>query len=101
MKQIIDGKRYDTETAEQIGREVFSTPNDFEYWEETLFRTQKGNFFFHGEGGAGSRYAKSLGNRITGGSCRIWKATEEEAKNWLARINPEKAESIFGEFPEA
>ena len=41
MKQVIDGKRYDTETAERVAYDDNSLPvNDFNNWDETLYRTK-------------------------------------------------------------
>jgi hypothetical protein len=53
MKKIIDGKRYDTETAEYVYRwdnGRFST--DFRYYFKVLYRTQKGAWFIYHDGGA-------------------------------------------------
>jgi len=83
MKKIIDGKRYDTETAER----VHSWHNgyhagDFHQCEEALYRTRKGTFFLHGEGGALSKYATPHGN-MTGGGEDITPLTPKEAMEWL------------------
>ena len=52
MKQIINGKKYDTETAERLACEDAGLPvNDFAYWCEELYRKKTGEFFLHGEGG--------------------------------------------------
>ena len=69
MKKIIDGKRYDTNVAE----EVASWDNgyygrDFNQCEETLYRTTKGAWFTVGSGGPLSKYAKHVGNGTSGQS---------------------------------
>jgi hypothetical protein len=56
MRQIIDCKRYDTETATLIGEADSlhagaSSTSDFNYWEAGLYRTPRGNYFLAGEGG--------------------------------------------------
>lgn len=83
MKAIIDGKRYDTETATVIAEwsngYLYS---DFAYCAETLYRTKKGTWFLNGEGGAHSRYGRSVGDRICGGS-RIVPLSDAEAREWL------------------
>jgi hypothetical protein len=91
MKRIIEGKVYDTNTAEEIESDSFSNPSDFHYWEETLYRTEKGAFFFHGEGGPMSHYARDIGNNSTTGSERIWAVDENEAREWLSKHNVARA----------
>ena len=82
MKQMIDGKMYNTDTAEEIG----SWSNhlgygDFRSCSEELYRTEKGNYFLHGKGGAMSRYAESYGDSVSGGSAII-PMDKEEAFEW-------------------
>jgi len=60
MKKIIEGKAYDTDTAEEIVYHCYSHLKDFNYIEETLYRTKKGNFFLVGRGGAMTRYARAV-----------------------------------------
>jgi hypothetical protein len=63
MKAIIDGKRYDTETATEIcdvsPRGFYR--GDFRYEDTQLYRTPRGNWFLAGEGGPMSRWARSVG----------------------------------------
>ncbi len=97
MKKIIDGKRYDTTTAEKIAKWSNNYyPNDFNYMEETLYRTPKGAWFLHGEGGGLSRYAQSYGNSSGWGSdLRV--LTPAEARAWLERRDcPDELEEYFG-----
>ena len=56
MKKIINGRKYDTETA--IKMFCFDhEPEDRLYrYSETLYRKQNGEFFLHGEGGPASIY---------------------------------------------
>ena len=69
MKQVIDGKTYNTETATEIHNHNNGLgKGDFRYLDESLYKTPKGRFFLAGEGGAMTRYAKSYGNTSTGGS---------------------------------
>lgn len=51
MKKVINGKVYNTETAEEVASYSFSNSNDFRYIREKLYRTKKGNWFLYGEGG--------------------------------------------------
>lgn len=83
MKAIIDGKRYDTETA----TEVASYDNglgysDFRQLSETLYRTKNGRWFTSGEGGPMTSYARPAGDMRTGGRA-IRPLSDEEARSWL------------------
>jgi len=89
MRQIIAGKAYDTDKADQI---YFCSNGysrtDFKYVEETLYRTRKGRWFLYGRGGPLTRYAESCGdNSYTGGS-RIEPLSENEARDWLMSHAP-------------
>jgi len=72
MKKIINGKRYDTETAEMVADDSYSNYGDLGYWSEELYHTKKGNWFLVGEGGDETR----------GGSVII-PFTKKEALAWL------------------
>lgn len=83
MKKTIDGKTYNTETAEEIGcasSHLYSS--DFGFWEETLYKTKKNNFFLYGWGNPMSKYSCSVGNNGRGGSSDIIPMTESEAIEW-------------------
>jgi hypothetical protein len=83
MKRIIDGKRYDTDTATRIAAaESSCNPGDFHYWAETLYMTKKGAFFMQGEGGALSRWSEPVGSNGRGGGSGIRPMTETEAREW-------------------
>jgi len=100
MKKVIDGKLYNTETAEEIGSYSYSHSTDFNYVEETLYRTKKGAFFTVGEGGPMSKYSRSLGNNSTGGSSDIFTALSiSEALEWCEE-NDVDAEIIAQYFED-
>jgi len=82
MRKIIEGKVYDTKTAEHVGEYSNNLGRgDFRYVSEDLYRTKKGTFFLAGEGGAMSKYAESNGNESYGSS-NLNLLTEEEARVW-------------------
>ena len=83
MKKVIEGKRYDTETATKVGSDSYSNYGDLGYWSEELYRTQKGNWFLAGEGGALSKYARSVGQNEVGGGSAIIPLTRGKALSWL------------------
>lgn len=102
MKRIVEGKVYDTATAESVASDSFSYQSDFHYWSETLYKTKKGAYFLHGEGGPMSQYSQDLGNNSTGGGSALRVMTDEEAYEWLARVDADKAIELFpGEVVEA
>jgi hypothetical protein len=101
MKKIVNGKRYDTETADLIaswGNGYYSS--DFKHCEEELYRTKKGNFFLFGEGGPMSKYAVGNGNGYSGGS-DLAPMTPDEARQWLEDTgNFSELETLFADSVE-
>ena len=98
MKQIINGKRYDTEKATQLARwhSGFNL-GDPKLCEEKLYGTKNGAFFIHGAGGAMSRWSKRVGN-TTGGGEGVEVLTKDEAMNWLEEKGlTEELEKRFGD----
>ena len=86
MKKIINGKRYDTETAEFIGRwENMYNSAELQYECEKLYRKKTGEFFIYGAGGPASSYAVRTGTHNWSGSSKITPITEGEAKKWVEK----------------
>ena len=51
MKKIINGSRYNTETAQRLGvHENNFLPNDIYYRGQDLYRTKAGKYFIHNYG---------------------------------------------------
>lgn len=101
MKKIIDGRRYDTDTAKEMGSDSFSNRRDFHYWMETLYRKNTGEFFLHGEGGPMSRYAVSEGQNGWSGGEKIIPLSLEAAKSWCEEhLDADAYEEIFGAVTE-
>lgn len=83
MKRIIDGKVYNTQTAEGIASwHNGYYAGDFKRCEEALYRTKKGNWFLAGEGGPMSKYARLCGNGYSGGD-GLEPITADQARQWL------------------
>ena len=82
MKRVIDGKVYNTETAEEIGSYSYGYRGDFNRVEETLYKTKKGSFFLAGNGGPQSKYGYSPRQNELCGGYGMSVLTEEEACNW-------------------
>lgn len=84
MKAIINGKRYDTATADLVAEWGNGLGgSDFRNCNEDLYRTKKGRWFLHGQGGAMTRWSRSVGNNGTCGGSGILPMTEDEAREWL------------------
>ena len=101
MKKIINGRRYDTNSAKEVGYTSYSYPSDFNHWKETLYRKNTGEFFLHGEGGPASRYAEPNGLNSWSGGERIMPLSIEEAQEWAEKyLDGDEYEKIFGDVEE-
>ena len=101
MKKVIDGKMYNTDSADKLADWSYSDPGDFKYHEKILYRTKKGTLFMYETGGAMSPMAVSLGNNNTGGSSTIYPVSEEEAIQFLETEADDGAEILEKEFADA
>jgi hypothetical protein len=98
MKRIIDGKRYDTDTATRVAcAESSCYRSDFHYWSEDLYRTPRGRWFIHGEGGPCTRWSRPVGTNGRTGSEGIEVLTVAEALEWCERREID-ADLIAGYF---
>ena len=87
MRKLIDGKLYDTTTAEMIhGWDNGFPGSDFKSCSETLYRTKKGAWFLHGEGGPMSQYARSIDNNAMGFGEQIQPMDKDEVITWLESV---------------
>jgi len=63
MLKIIDGKRFNTDTATTICiSDAGLSVSDFSHENTTLYRSPKGQFFLSGWGGPSSRWRHDSGN---------------------------------------
>lgn len=102
MKKIIKNKRYDTETAREIGYDRYNgSTSDFAYWCETLYCKRTGEYFIYGEGGPASKYAETAGQNEWCGGERIIPMNYENAREWAERhLDADDYEKEFGEVAE-
>src|SRR4051794_19852615 len=99
MKKIIDGKRYDTEKAEEIAwNGSIEGRRDFNWYSEYLYRTARGRWFLAGEGGARSRYATPIGNNGSGPGDGIIPLSEGEAREWLEHCESTSANEALEKY---
>lgn len=94
MKQVIEGKRYDTATAQEIGSGGGKAyPGDFHYYRESLYLTKKGPFFLAGEGGPLSRYGRpAYGGGMAAEECTVQGRLAERFLLLLVEKTGEKKE---------
>lgn len=97
MKQVIDGKVYNTDTATEIADYYNGlSHSDFGRVQESLYKTKKGAFFLAGEGGPMSKYSRPCGNMTSGGS-GVFPLTENEARTWAEEhdVDADMIEEVF------
>lgn len=102
MKKIINGKKYDTDTAKEVGYKASGvSPRDLSWWRETLYVKRTGEFFLYGEGGPMTKYAVSCGQNQWCGSSKIIPLNTEAAQKWVSEhLSVDEYESLFGEVTE-
>lgn len=84
MIKIIDGKSYNTETAEKLAHwENEFGYGDYHFMSEELYRKKSGEFFLVCEGGSSTKY----GNGYEMGTY-VYPVTFEEAQKWAAEHCP-------------
>lgn len=102
MKKIINGKKYDTDTAKIIAEwNNGYCCGDLKYCSETLYKKRTGEYFIYGYGGAMSKYSESQGNNNWTCGEEIIPVSYKAAKEWTeTNANTETYESEFGEIKE-
>lgn len=104
MNKVINGKRYDTDKAKEIGS--WESTWDFRsvnYMGETLYRKRTGEFFLHCERGMRSetayRYCDS--KMVSDGGEHIILLSYEQAQEWAEEnMTGDEYEAVFGEVSE-
>ncbi len=87
MKQIINGRMYNTDTATHVASYSNGCgKGDFHNIDEGIYIKKTGEWFLDGSGGAMTKYAEQDGDGWCGGR-KIIPFTEDEAKEWLSKHN--------------
>lgn len=96
MKKVIDGLKYDTETATEVYRETSGFPGDFRYRERVLYLSRNGRWFMYHRGGAMTDMGVSAGDNSLAGSENIEPISDSEAYDFLERNSsePEALEAL-------
>ena len=89
MKKIVNGRKYDTETAALVGNWCNGFPrSDFRYRYEALYRKRTGEYFLRGAGRHGSGDA-------------IVPLSDGDARKWVeGHLEVGEYEREFGEVAE-
>jgi len=83
MRQVIEGKVYDTESAQLIHKwDNGHNPGGVDLCAEALYRTAKGASSLAGSGGALSPWSEPVGE-MRRGAAGIRPLSAEEARTWL------------------
>lgn len=97
MKKIINGKRYDTETATLMASYDNGLPRgDFKSLSEKLYKNETGEFFLYGKGGAGTRWSHRCCDGVYMNGEMIVPLSLAEAKEWVFYRQAKKYGEIFG-----
>lgn len=97
MKKIINGKRYDSDTAQLIAEGTGGYPGNFNYYKEGLYRKRTGEFFLAGEGGPSSKYSKQVELNSWSGGENIFPLTYQQATEWGEKhMDADDYEKVFG-----
>lgn len=104
MKRVIDGRIYNTQTADEVCELVcHHYPGDFQFHETTLYRTPKGAYFLAGKGGPMSMWAQPEGNNGYSGGSGLRVIDAEEARGYAeaAELSPDDMQAAGFELEEA
>lgn len=80
-KKVIDGRRYDTDTAREVGKSTYI--DEAHRWIETLYRKNTGEYFLHRWIGNGEKVFEEWLIPVTIGAAQDWakdNLTAEEYK---------------------
>lgn len=102
MNKIINGRRYDTETATQMAEWDNGQYRSFGFMKETLYRKRTGEYFIYGEGGPQTRYAELVDNNLWSDGSAIRPVSLEKAQKWAEEhLTADEYEEIFGTVEES
>ena len=74
MKKTICGKLYDTDASTVVKKYTEGAFGDAEGFEETLYVTEDGKYFFYTNGGEESKYPKEDIKRLSKANAERWLA---------------------------
>lgn len=96
MKKIINGSRYNTETAQRLGTHETGLPGDINHRGQELYRTKAGKYFIYLYGNG---FPKPDG--WWGWGEEITPISEDAARQWAKQhLDGDAYEAAFGEVEE-
>ena len=96
MKKIINGSRYNIETAQLLGTHETGLPGDINHRGQDLYRTKAGKYFIHNYGNG-----FPLPDGFWGWGEEITPITEDAARQWAEQyLDGDAYEAAFGEVVE-
>ena len=98
MRKVIEGHRYDSDTARVVGTWDNRLDRSDLYWvQETLYRTRAWLYFVHGEGGARTQYSRQDGIGGWTGGESVTPLPADDARMWAERhLTGEECEAEWG-----
>ena len=97
MRKIINGRQYDTDTAEEIGYTAANWQDHLYSIFRTLYRKRTGEYFLCEEGGPGTDISTVDSDGTRRGATRITPLTYEAAREWAEKnLEAEEYEKAFG-----
>lgn len=102
MQAIINGIRYNTESATLIGEATYGNRGDFARWQAGLYVSPRSKrYFLAGEGGPMTQFAYHHPDRSRSGGDRIIPMDRAEAFEWAQHhLTVEAVEAAFGDLIE-
>ena len=102
MRKIIDGRKYDTETATKLAEIKRDQGDSLRFYEEALYRKRTGEYFMYGHGGGMSRYSRYVPEAgMSGPGEAITPVSADQAREWASKeLSTDGYEEIFGEVSE-
>lgn len=101
MKKIINGKLYDTDTANLLGEWDNGDNGDFTFVIERLYQKINGEYFLYGSGGALTEYALPRGNHTVSGSRCLTPLSDADARLWSeTHLSADEHIDLFGPVSE-
>lgn len=102
MNKVIQGKKYDTQTAKLIGAyETNELENSDVWYREELYQKQNGEFFLTGQGGCKTQYAVPSTTLDFKAGEKLEPLVVEEAEMWCEEhLSGDEYEKIFGMITE-
>ena len=103
MMKIINGKRYNTMTAKKLGtNSSICSTEDPNWWIETLFQKQTGEYFLYAEGGSMSKYRTYVGGNSWESGKQLIPLEVNEAAEWAENnLNKDLYRKVFGSPEDA